>query len=294
MPITLSRQKTPLNRISFVDLFTESNLTEMSTRLLYFGLLLPLFFSCSEEPVVTDEIIVNQVEAVIPEEDTFDYDTLKGMYIGDFGGSDIRLILNYVSQKKAIGYDIHKGLQRNLNGNVTRSGDSVYIVLNEPGDNEFDGVFTLSFVGNGFTPTGVWESNSGKIPKQNFKLSKMIKPDLKDDDEINFANFADHFGYLSDSIGDYQFKDDGLCIFEYYPKSVKDDNEGNEYTEARVEQLIEVRGTWSLNDKEVTIDWQPNKVFQGRKMILEIVETEWGEITLEGDNHEFYNHYYGP
>jgi hypothetical protein len=49
----------------------------------------------------------------------------------------------------------------------------VQIVLNEPGDHEFDGVFTLYFVGNDYEPTGIWKSNSGKLKERNFNLSKL-------------------------------------------------------------------------------------------------------------------------
>ncbi len=252
--------------------------------LLASGLLIYIFSGCSEESAQPDTL-VEKVPAVIPEEDLFDYDTLQGMYIGDFAGSDIRIILNYVSMKNAIGYNIHKGLLRNLTGKVSRSGDSVTIILNEPGDNEFDGVFTLNFVGDDHKPTGTWESNSGKIPKRNFELKKMIRKEAKDENDINLSNFADHFGYLSDTIGDYQFKDDGLCIFEYYPK--------HDY-EGRVEQLVEVRGSWSLDGKTVTVEWQPSKAFPDRKSVFTIFRTEWDELTLKNGDQELYNHYYGP
>ena len=250
---------------------------------LLFGFLIVTLMSCEDKTIIQEEIKINKIEAEIPQEDNFHYDTLQGMYIGDFGGSDIRLIINYVSNKNAIGYNIHKGLQRNLTGKVTRNEDSVLIVLNEPGDHEFDGVFTLCFVGNDYEPTGIWKSNSGKLKERNFKLSKLIKPTKSTDDAIDISNFADYFSYLNDTIGDYFFKEDGLCIFEYYPFG--DD-------EQRVEQMIEIRGSWSLAGKTVTIDWQPNKVFPKRKMIYKIISDEYGEQILEGNNHILYNNYW--
>ncbi len=250
----------------------------MQNRLLLFGILF-LIVACSQEPTVTENVEVTEVEPIIPDEDTFDYDTLRGMYVGDFGGSDIRIILNYVSQTNAIGYNIHKGLQRNLNGKVTRHGDSVQIVLHEPGDHKFDGVFTLDFIGNDYEPSGVWTSNSGSIPKKDFKLAKMVKPTVRGNDDIDYTNFADYMGYLSDTIGDYRFKNDGLCVFEYYPTT--DENE-------RVEQLVEVKGTWSLKGKTLTIDWQPNSQFPERKMTFQLVENEWGEPILKGHGRELY------
>ncbi|OFZ52785.1 MAG: hypothetical protein A3D92_21560 [Bacteroidetes bacterium RIFCSPHIGHO2_02_FULL_44_7] len=256
----------------------------MFTKLLLSILLIFFLLSCgdSENEVVTN---IDKIEASIPEEDPFDYDTLQGMYIGDFGGSDIRVILNYVSSKNAIGYNIHKGLQRNITGKVTRSGDSIQLVLQEPGDNEFDGVFTLLFTGDKSKLTGFWESNSGKIPKRSFKLKKVIYVEAKDEKDINMSNFADYYSYLSDTIGHYSFKDDGLCLFEYYPVT--------DY-ENYVEQLVEVRGSWSLKGQVVTVNWQPNKIFPSRKSEFTIFRSEWGDFTLKSGDEELYNYRYGP
>ena len=138
--------------------------------ILAISFLLFLILSCTSKSEPKEEIKIEKVEAEIPPIDNFNYDTLQGMYIGDFSGSEIRIILNYVSQKNAIGYNIHKGLQRNLNGKVSRSNDSIQMVLSEPGDNKYDGVFTINFIGEGKKPTGVWVSGSGEFPDQKFKL----------------------------------------------------------------------------------------------------------------------------
>src|SRR5690606_17933885 len=48
------------------------------------------------------------------------FDTLRGLYTGDFGDGFINVVLTYVNDKKAIGYNVHKGLQRNLSGSVVQ------------------------------------------------------------------------------------------------------------------------------------------------------------------------------
>lgn len=250
-----------------------------------FILLLPLLIACKSENGTSDETVeVEKIEAEIPEPDTFNYDTLKGMYMGDFGGSDIRIILNYVSSRNAIGYNIHKGLQRNLNGKVTRSGDSITLVLNEPDDNKFDGVFTLLFMGEDQHPKGNWEPNNKELPKRNFQLDKLVAQGKKGD-EITVYNFTDYFGYMSDTMGNYNFLDDGLCMYEYYPKTDYDE---------RVEQLVQIKGSWSLDGKTVTIEWQPNDLFPKEAMEFKMAENEWGEMTLVGRGMELYNYMYGP
>lgn len=238
--------------------------------------------SCGGPEKNKQQVQIKKIKAEIAPEDKFDYDTLKGIYSGDFGGSEIRIILNYVSGSNAIGYNIHKGLLRNLKGKVTRSGDSVLMVLHEPGDHEFDGIFNLTFIGNDLKPTGEWESLSKKISKRKFKLAKMIQP--KDDDEkITASNFTRFYNYLYDTLGDYRFEDDGLCTYQYYP--YKDE-------ETRVEQLIKVRGSWSLTDSILSIDWQPNKRFKNNRMIFITRKNEYEEPYLEGEGMQLYNYWY--
>ncbi|MBN8855445.1 MAG: hypothetical protein BGO55_27535 [Sphingobacteriales bacterium 50-39] len=65
-----------------------------------------------------------------------------GVYSGSFGNDGIiTLVLNYISGRAVSGYDVHKGVRRNVNGEVTPYGDKLHFVLKEPGDNRFDGSF---------------------------------------------------------------------------------------------------------------------------------------------------------
>lgn len=250
----------------------------------FFILLTTILVSCGDGET-EKEIEKVEIAPEIPDEDTFDYDTLHGMYIGDFAGSDIRIILNYVSSNNAIGYNIHKGLQRNISGKVSRSGDSVTMILQEPGDNEYDGKFTLLFVGNDLQPTGTWESFSEKIATKKFKLRKVVFKEAKNEDDINESNFSSYFNYLGDTLGHYEFHSDGLCLYKYYPDP--------DY-ENHLDQIVEIQGTWSLKGRKVSVDWQPNAVFPERKSELNIVRSEWGDFTLETNGLELYNYYYGP
>lgn len=239
--------------------------------------------SCSETPKVKEEVTIEEIEPTILPEDNYDYDTLQGIYIGGFGGSEIHIILNYISKNNAIGYNIHKGLQRNITGKVSRSGDTVQLVLTEPGDNEFDGVFTINFIGNDLEPYGSWKSNSGKISEKEFKLRKVVEPE-GESEGVNLTNFSRMFSYVSDSIGTYMFEDDGLCILEYY-ESIDDG-------ERVMEQMKELKGSWSLKGTHVTINWEANKIFPNNKLELNIEEQEYGGYMLKGDgDHELWSMY---
>lgn len=251
----------------------------------YFLLLFGLLVACSGSST-KDVIEYEGIEAEIPDEDVFDYDTLKGMYIGDFGGSDIRIILNYVSKTNAIGYNIHKGLQRNLSGKVKRSGDSVTVYMAEPGDHEFDGVFELLFIGENPTPKGTWKSNSGIISPKKFSLTR-IQPETdfkwNGDEKITIENFHYFFGEASDTLGDYSFKSDGLVVFSYYPGGYWSDNEEDEATRSK-KQMKEILGTWSMKGKSVVISWEQNRVFPSPEMKYEVRQTDYeAELFRKGN-----------
>ena len=251
-------------------------------RVVLLGVLSLILFSCQEKEKPEPLVRIKKVRTELPEPDDFNYDTLKGIYTGDFGGSDIRIILNYVSGSNAIGYNLHKGLQRNLNGKVNRNGDSISIVLKEPGDHEYDGVFSLNFNGIDHEPTGRWVANSGEIDPKDFKLSKRVVEEL--DGEITVNNFTNYFYFMYDSLGNYSLSPDGLLKYEYYPK----DENGDE-----MDQLISVQGSWNLNDSIVTFDWQENIRFKNRRMVFIIQQEEYEyENTLKGEGMTLHNHWY--
>ena len=217
-------------------------------------------------------------------------DTLKGIYIGDFGGSDIRLVINYISNKHAVRYNVHKGLQRNVNGSVEIKEETVELVLAEPGDNEFDGVFHISINKENLDAEGYWKSNNGKISKKHFALKKLNYKSESNSKILDESSFSSIFFNVSDSIGEFNFNDDGLCLYEYYPS--KD-------SVNRKEQLISCKGSWTLKNNIVTIDWQKNTVFPNKKSVFKIEAIKEGDESdpyymyqLTGENRLFFPRYY--
>jgi hypothetical protein len=254
--------------------------------------ILGLLTTCSDSDS-KDSVNYKGIEAEIPEEDVFDYDTLQGMYIGDFGGSDIRIVLNYVSKTNAIGYNIHKGLQRNLSGKVKRSGDSVTVYMAEPGDHEFDGVFELLFIGENPTPKGTWKSNSGIISPKKFSLHR-VQPDegknWQGNEKITFENLHLFFSEASDTLGDYSFKSDGLVIFTYYPGGYWSDDEETDAVRSK-KQMTEILGTWAMKGNKVTISWAQNRVFPYPEMRYEVRQSDY-EAELYRDGNPIYMRMY--
>ena len=248
----------------------------MYSRILFFVAVVVGFTSCSSDSEPTEEL-VSYTETEVPKEDTFPYDSLAGIYSGEFGGSNIRIVINYISAKNAVGYNIHLGLQRNISGKVERSGDTTRVFLAEPGDHPYDGVFQLTFIGEEDTPEGVWKSNNGKISEKKFTLKKYVPHTGKDfdySDRVTLENFCLFFSSAYDTIGDYSFQEDGLVTFVYYPggrEEVDYERRGG----ARVEQSKTVLGNWNIEGEKVTLSWADNVVFPKQKMVYFVKRKEY-------------------
>lgn len=262
------------------------------------GAFIVLYFvnSCDSNETITTETTDSSEVLNVPIISELNLDTLKGIYIGDFGGSDLRLVINYITNKHAVGYNTHKGLQRNINGSVEIKESTVDLVLSEPGDNEFDGVFHLSINKESLDAEGYWQSNSVKISKKHFVLKKLSGMRVMDkiaginkDVKLTPFNFSDYFSVLSDSIGEISFEENGLCIYKYYPNT--DESE-------RKEQYISFNGSWTLKTDQVIVEWQKNNIFPNRKSIFNIIKSGdenadfYYDTSLEGENRKFTNDQY--
>ncbi len=246
------------------------------------GLLLST--SCSSDPAevktasTEKEIAVDtvEVEEWFPETN---FDTLRGMYTGDFGDGFINVILTYVNDKKAIGYNIHKGLQRNISGSVVQKKDQFELTLNEPGDNPYDGVFILILSKKDGSIHASWKANDPKIPAKTFKLKKQAikqSDDSKyefDGSKITEDNFMELFSYANLSDGHVEFKENGIIRFTYYP-------EGQENEQQEI-----IKGSWKFTDKKtMVIDWAKNTHFKQRIMKFKLTQNEDEMPSFVGPN----------
>ena len=99
----------------------------------------------------------------------------EGSYEGDFGGSgNIRITLLHVDERKANGYSLHKGLQRDMSGTVREDRGGHSFTLKEPGDNQYDGNFNFVIERSGTTLTGTWTPlNNNELKTISFTLQKI-------------------------------------------------------------------------------------------------------------------------
>jgi endogenous inhibitor of DNA gyrase (YacG/DUF329 family) len=112
----------------------------------------------------------HQVQETPPEQtptkiETPDFSSSIGEWKGAFGNDQLVLTIETVNEEGYVtGFDIVKGNRRPLTGTATKSGNSYYFELKEPGNDKWDGVFKFSISGN--TANGNWIANNGKSTKQ--------------------------------------------------------------------------------------------------------------------------------
>lgn len=242
-------------------------------KLLLIAVSASIFISCTQERETIETTKEVFIEQQIEPIDDFDYENMEGIYRGDFGDGTISIILNYVSESNAIGYNIHRGMQRNLNGKVDRVNNTLIITLSEPGDHKYDGVFELNIRPNQKEIDSKWVCNDSKISTKVFKLKK--REERKENKNGEYKPSLSNVEFLSDNTGDYQFRDDGMLIFKYYPSHDE---------ENRIEQFKEIKGNWVQNDKTVIIEWENNTLFQDKKEEFEIHDSGDYDFRLENES----------
>lgn len=244
-----------------------------------------LAYSCSSSPKEKEVAEAPQTADSLDTEKWYpetDFDSLRGVYTGNFGDGFIKVVLTYVNDKKAIGYNINKGLQRNITGGVTQTDNAFELTLNEPGDNEYDGVFVLNISKKDGSVDGSWTANDPKIPSKKFRLKKQADKketntkevkSFYDGGELTQENFAELFSYASLEGGNVEFGENGIVRYTYYP-------EGQEN-----EQQELIKGSWTFTDQiTLVIEWSKNTRFKLRKMTFKLLKDEDGMPTLEGKN----------
>jgi|GEM_PF-2784245 len=105
-----------------------------------------------------------------------DFDVVKGSWVGDFGKNKLTITINKIGKSGGIsGIDkVDNGAEREVSGSIEYNGDNddnFDIVLNEPGTDKWDGVFTIVYNKTSKKMKGSWKANNGKS-KKDFTLGK--------------------------------------------------------------------------------------------------------------------------
>ena len=175
---------------------------------------------------------------------------MLGAYAGKYSKGMIRLFINYISGNTASGYNIHKGLRRNINGQVEQKGGQLQFVLKEPGGNPYDGIFYLTLDTLSQKVTGKWiPTDSSKAHAGELNLSRVNEPGTDESEDFITADWEGELGHLS-------FSTDGTVDLEYHPN-------GGENS-----QLITVHGNYEHQGDTLRIEWQRNSRTPVLKMKL--------------------------
>jgi hypothetical protein len=165
-----------------------------------------------------------------------------GTWSGHYSKGLLTLAINYISGNIASGYDIHKGLRRNLNGSVEQKDGRLEFVLKEPGGNPYDGTFYLSL-------DTVTDKISGKWIPSDATLAKAGPLELARSTYEHAEITRDQW---ESDLGTLNFLDEGVCTLEYYPEY---DSLGLKVPNA---QLVTVKGSYEIKGDTIRIDWQRN------------------------------------
>lgn len=242
-------------------------------RFIYSIVVLLSLFSCSSDPETSEKADKNanttvDSMTVTPVFEHVDPDTLTGMFSGNFGKSFIHLHLTYLNDHKAVGYNIHKGLQRNLLGSITEREKDWLLILEEPGDNPYDGVFTLEISKSDQSVKGSWKARDTSIAAKSFSLKKTIRKETEpsklaqSSEEITPENFAEYFDYVTSEKGDCEFRENGLVVLHNMPR----DENGNHH-----EQEVVVKGSWRFTkNNKIELEWQPNTILKKNHHVIGI------------------------
>jgi hypothetical protein len=180
---------------------------------------------------------------------------LKGVYSGDFKGSPISITLHFISGNRITGYNIHQGLKRNLTGTVTPAEKGWKLILDEPGNNTFDGRFELTLDTTSWKGSGIWDPLK-KGDQVSFRFSRM--EDNKEPGSI-FSAFIDSLQNT------FVLAQDGSCSMNV----LRGDSANT--------QAVTIRGNYKIgSDSTLTIFWQKNEIFPSRKSTFRLYSYEIG------------------
>ncbi len=241
-------------------------------------LIISFFISCKEKSNSTissakDSTALPDYKFYVP---SYAVEKLQGTYTGSFDKGFITIVLNYIGGKNVSGYNLHKGLRRNINGVLSENGSKFQFELKEPGDNPFDGRFQFSIDTSNFNLSGWWKPlDSTKTSSKQLTLTR--KPDSEDDYSNQLGVWVPATGtYATDTL--LQFDVKGTCEYNFYEKP------GDSTS-----QMISVKGNYITNKDTILIEWQKNEYTPEQKMKLVKYRKkmkqdnyDYEELTLKG------------
>jgi hypothetical protein len=117
---------------------------------------------------------------------------MLGSYVGSFGTNKITLLITKITNDSIEGTSIAAGYSRNIIGIIKKESETLYnVIAREPGDNQYDGVFTIAL--NTKIPneiTGSWKpyKTTNSLQPKNFTLARKKFEYKKELGQYSFAS----------------------------------------------------------------------------------------------------------
>jgi hypothetical protein len=207
-------------------------------------------------------LIILSLSSCQTQSDTTDTQSFLGTYQGKLGKSVVTVVINYINGNIVSGYDIVKGVRRNLNGKLEAKGSTANFDLSDPGDNASDGHYLFTLDTGKHALTGDWKPlHAGNFPEASLTLKRRKGPDENSGYRPIFQDWQG--GKKDGPEGILTFQDDGFCQFEYY-KNEQDSTD----------QVNTIKGTYiELKKNSVIIEWERNSFFPAPKTTLRYVDS---------------------
>ena len=155
-------------------------------KLLLTALFLSLLISCNNSTLVKSAESKKTKSAAI-KNPVIKYG-IEGFYTGAFEASKydenkdytysnkITICIDSLNDKMIFGHSVVAGNDRSFAGGYTKDGAIYTAVLKEPGDNKYDGVFTLSIAPAGKKIQGVWIASDKTlaVTERKYELEKQL------------------------------------------------------------------------------------------------------------------------
>ena len=214
-------------------------------QLIGFCIITLVIFSCSDKTSQVTKInnASNSARLYLP---SYPVNKFEGSYSGAFSKGFITINLNYVQGKTASGYEIQRGVRRNLNGTLQPNGKSFLFTMKEPGTETSDGIFQFSIDTSRFILNGTWKSMDTSVIAS-------IPVSLKKQPTKTEANYENELGTWLPQKGAFRkdttldFSPLGICEYKFY-----------QFPGDSTSHIISVKGSYIRNKDSVFIDWQKN------------------------------------
>lgn len=236
------------------------------------AVLVTVAYSCKENKAASHNVMIRRDSALLYELPVAS-GKIMGTYSGDFKGSPIIITLRYIAGKRISGYNIHKGLRRNITGTILLDGDRLHLKLQEPGTNQYDGNFDIFLDTVSLEMKGKWQPlNNSELGTARFTLTPQPK-------EQYWSM------YLTDSTGvELDMNADGSCTYSYMV---------NDSTAAAQKLSFTGNFRFAKDSASIQFFWQANEIFPGKQSVF-TVEKKWDEemgehaTVLKGEGKELH------